>query len=417
MFGRKKEQTPDDSPHLKVHTMPALFYGGNDPVVYHHKEVLDQAQKPLGPHENSLKKAATGSGSNPKALIFSNKKLIWIASSVLFFIVASVSAYYIRGYIQAHNALRPLADAIPEKPSILQKTATSSENTEILEKTPISSPTSSENVVATSTPSLSEDVLELELGSQKLNLLFPPISSSQSSDLDKDQLTDIEEEIFGTDSGSWDSDADSYYDGQEVFNLYNPKGFAPVRLIDSGLIKQYINPIFDYRLYYPKDWQVGEVDQSGKQVLFSAVSGDYIEVQAIKESKLDFMAWFKQYAVNQKSSDLLQFTNRFEVEGWKRRDSLVAYFPSKGMVYVLIYHPGNAGPAVFKNTMNMVLQSFRPVSTGKELPADLLPQPGFVSESSTTTSSNTSTSSLPTAATTSSSNSTSTLSEDTLELE
>jgi hypothetical protein len=34
-----------------------------------------------------------------------------------------------------------------------------------------------------------------------------------------------------------------------------------VKIIDSGLITEYTNPIWQYRIYYPAGWQVGEVDK------------------------------------------------------------------------------------------------------------------------------------------------------------
>lgn len=374
MFGRKKEQTEEDSQRLQVHTIPDLFYGGKDPILYHQKTVQDSTQNTQNPNKNFLGKQAVGSGEKHKLLFLSNKKPVWFISAALFGVVSLIGVYYLRGYFQARSILRLETEAAKQSnaPQAATQSGTSTRAIEP-QKSSVVSSTSSEKFVSSSTDLIPEDAPLSESDAEKLNIKFPPFSSSEATDIDKDQLSDKEEEIFDTDSGSWDSDADGYYDGQEVFNLYNPKGFAPVRLIDSGLIKQYINLIFDYRLYYPKDWQVGEVDKSGKQVLLSAVSGDYIEVRAAKDDKRDFTAWFEQHAANQNITDLLQFTNRFEVEGWKRRDSMVAYFPSKGMVYIMVYRPGNVGPAVFKNVMNMMIQSFRPASAGKELPEQVSP--------------------------------------------
>ncbi|HPL95271.1 MAG TPA: hypothetical protein PLF15_00615 [bacterium] len=55
------------------------------------------------------------------------------------------------------------------------------------------------------------------------------LESDSDIDSDNDSLTDIEEEIFGTDLNNPDSDGDGYLDGEEVLNGYNPMG--PGKLI------------------------------------------------------------------------------------------------------------------------------------------------------------------------------------------
>jgi len=198
---------------------------------------------------------------------------------------------------------------------------------------------------------------------------FPRIISSDSADVDNDSLTDIEEETFATDSGSWDTDNDGYYDGQEVVNLYNPKGFAPVRLIDSGLIQEYVNPNWQYRIYYPITWERGVVDEQARQVLFSSITGDFVEV-LVYNLKLDedFINWFTRKAEGQQYTDIIKFKNRFAEEGYKRRDGLVAYFVTDKNVYVIVYHPGVTGFVSFRQTVEMMINSFRPSKTIFEIP-------------------------------------------------
>ncbi|MBU1907595.1 fibronectin type III domain-containing protein, partial [Patescibacteria group bacterium] len=56
-------------------------------------------------------------------------------------------------------------------------------------------------------------------------------------DSDSDGITDLEETLFGTYTRNPDTDGDGFLDGNEVFHLYNPAGNAPVRLLDSALVK------------------------------------------------------------------------------------------------------------------------------------------------------------------------------------
>ncbi len=56
-------------------------------------------------------------------------------------------------------------------------------------------------------------------------------------DPDSDGLSDLEEPIYGTDLHNPDTDGDGFLDGNEVYHLYNPAAKAPVRLLDSGLVR------------------------------------------------------------------------------------------------------------------------------------------------------------------------------------
>mgnify|MGYP001598322476 FL=1 len=208
---------------------------------------------------------------------------------------------------------------------------------------------------------------------------FPNVQLLDSADLDSDSLTDVEEETFGIDPSKWDTDGDGYYDGQEAFNLYNPQGIAPMKIIDSGLVKEYINPTWQYRLYYPAQWALGTVEAEANHVLFSALSGDFVEVVAEKMNASEtFADWFARKAVGQQFSDLQEFTNRFQENGWKRSDDLAAYFVREDNVFVLIYHPGNLDTIPYRHIMKMIMQSFRPAKTVVTIPEQLsVPEEGF----------------------------------------
>jgi hypothetical protein len=198
---------------------------------------------------------------------------------------------------------------------------------------------------------------------------FPEQNLINTADLDADQLTDAEEESFSTDPGSSDTDQDGYYDGLEVFNLYNPKGFAPVKIIDSGLVKEYISANWQYRLYYPANWQSAEVDKDGNQVIFSTANGDFIEVHAFsKPSNQSFSDWFGATVRGEQFSDLVSLKNRFGVQGYERKDHLVSYFSTDTKIFVLLYHANTSGPISYRHIMTMATQSFRVDKNSLEIP-------------------------------------------------
>jgi hypothetical protein len=152
----------------------------------------------------------------------------------------------------------------------------------------------------------------------------------------------------------------AYSDSHELFYLYNPAGKEPMKLIDSGLVKTYTNPSFGYSLYYPTSWAMGDVDGTYRDVLFSTITGENIEVRVFdKAATTDFMTWFASAAPDQKYGDLVSFEGYFnKLTGFKRKDSLVYYFPTANHVYVLVYHTTDSTVVNFRTVLSVMARSF-----------------------------------------------------------
>ncbi|HYE59792.1 MAG TPA: hypothetical protein VEA18_01245 [Candidatus Kapabacteria bacterium] len=352
MFGRSKkegQQQPEASFHLT--TMPDIFYGGKNPVVQY-----DQTSVAALPLQKSTPKVTPSVGVPAQQGKSPAKKMPFIlGGSVLFLLaVAGITWYYLKDAGMIRKNTLPVAVEENTPPAVSPPEIVP----EIIVTSTLEAVVTTTEALPTSTPSLREVPLD-----------FPRQIYTDSTDLDIDSLTDIEEDLFGTDSATYDSDEDGYYDGQEVANLYNPKGKAPVKIIDSGLVQEYVHPTFQYRVYYPSGWEVAAVDSSANQVIFSAITGDYIEVRSYKkEVNETFSAWFGRVAVDQSFTDLEKFENRFSIEGYRRGDSVVAYFEKDQMVYVFLYHSAGSTIIPFRHVMNMMVQSFRPTRVSLELP-------------------------------------------------
>ncbi len=352
MFGKKKPQIKT-TVSADFNIIPAEFYGTHDPVV----------------HYNGSSKVERSQSKNERVSlseILKNKKvLIIIGGVILLLAIGGIVWYYLvdAGIISKKEEIiiPKVEEKIVEEPVV----EVSPVVTEVVSTT--------EEIVAT----ITEEVVQLP--SQEMEIDFPRVTLTNSVDLDNDGLTDLEEEIFGTDSGTSDTDKDGYYDGQEVNNLYNPRGIAPVKIIDSGLITEYTNPIWQYRIYYPAGWQVGEVDKEYKQVIFSAVTGDYIEVLVFQKNDGEkFGDWFARKGINQRITDLQTFQNRFQENGQRRQDNLVNYFERDNNVYVIIYHPASENGFVsFRHIVQMSVQSFRPKKTQISLPEQTVLPPSL----------------------------------------
>ncbi len=356
-FGKKKKKKIDATVQTRMHVIPDIFYGGRDPVIYHEKktakaEVKKSKRQPRG------KKA-----SGPSWVTVHKKKLMLGGAGIVFSIVAVSAWYYIGQAIKSSSAAdRAIIEPIVEEPEEIP-----------LEVEPV------EDIVSpTTTVAVEEEEIPLEVEISDLNpVSFPRILLVDAPDGDSDELTDDEEVIFSTNMDVWDSDGDGYYDGQEVINLYNPNGLAPVKLIDSGLVAEYINPVWKYRVYYPVAWKVGEVDLESRQVLFSTLSGDYVEARVIdRVAGSPFQEWFSLQIEGEKFQDVSLVTNRFKEEQWRRKDGLVGYILSETHVTILVYHPGVTGAVPYRSIMRMMLESFRPTNTTVTIPDQvLLPAP------------------------------------------
>ncbi|MFA7244581.1 MAG: hypothetical protein WC070_00150 [Candidatus Magasanikbacteria bacterium] len=358
MFGKKKNTVKKEEPNLNVTVIPEVFYGGQDPYIYkvdNEQISNNNVSKKTEKIDHKLKVAQQK--NNQK-----DKKLFWIVSIVSFIIVVSgITWYYLAPYYKAR------------KISLENTNNSQNNNTEIIniDVLPIKTVTTTEDIV--STTSTLEELVSSTPSLQNVFLQFPAILTLDTADIDADSLTDLEEEVFGTDSGTWDSDKDNYYDGQEVYNLYNPKGLAPVKIIDSGLVNEYKNNYSGYRLYYPNTWQKGAVDAVETQVLFSSANGDYIEVRVFKKDVgQQFISWFSRYAEGQNYSDLQSFKNRFSESSWLRKDSLVSYFEDSNYIFVMVYHPKDRGPVAYRHVMQMMYQSFRMPKTDTVLPEQII---------------------------------------------
>lgn len=367
-FGKKKTKREEIEIKSRTHVIPDIFYGGNDPVIYH------RGTRNLESSMESKKKIVSSIAE--ESWFHAHKKTFFIVStSIVALVVGGMATWYyiVRtiGQLRTVDVVSVIKEPVVEVPLVIEE-----QDIEVLE-----------DDISTTTIE-DEEVVEIDTSYMLIEpVSFPRILLVDSPDNDSDQLTDAEEEIFLTNPDLLDSDGDGYHDSQEILNLYNPNMFAPVKIIDSGLVKEYINPIWRYRLYYPTSWQIGEVDKESRQVLFSTISGDFIEVRVFDRiNGQSFQEWFAVNIEGEKFQDLNLVINRFKEEGMRRKDGLVGYFVSDTHVTVLIYHPGVMAAVPYRNVMRMVFESFRSTKNFVEIEDQVtIPLPPTFEEDSATT--------------------------------
>lgn len=381
MFGWGKKKKAEEKVQ-NIQVIPDEFYATKDPVVHYGNKGTGGSQTSL---PIKIREGLSGDGMWQK--IKNKKVLLYIILGLVFLGAVGVITWY---YLNQAGLLNDREATVEtNKTNIIdEQVEVEAEIGNIIENSQPPTEQIVEEIVVSSTVTSTAGIEATEVLSEQKILVFPRIVLTDSADIDSDSLTDMEEEIYSTDSGNFDTDADGYYDGQEVQNLYNPAGSAPVKLIDSGLVREYVNPIWQYRVYYPAAWESGVVDADARQVLFNSITGDFIEVAVDSmQAGEDFSAWFGRQAKEQKFSDLTSFTNRFKESGYKRQDGLVAYFIRDKSVYILLYNPGVTGFISFRHIMEMMAQSFRPSSTVTEIPEqNILPLPPGISQANNSTS-------------------------------
>ncbi len=345
MFGKKPEIKKPEL-ELNVQTMPVDFYGGVNPVIKFKKVekivVLSPRQPTLTAVEKKILDKSTAAGSglalHPASLLTNKKYVIIFGVGLFVAIAAGASVYY---YFQLKSkSVQPS----PKPPVISMITTTP------VVIAPI--PATTSIPIATTTPAAPSIPAAVALE-------FPSSLLGESADLDKDNITDVAEEIFSTDPSKPDTDEDSYNDGHEVFYLYNPAGVEPMKLIASGMVKEYKNFVQGYSVYYPNNWAVGVVDEESRDVLFSTITGENIEIRAFDMALNEtFADWFSRLAPNEKYGELQDFASRFFSSGKTRGDGLVYYFVDKNRVYAMVYHTTDSNTVNYKSVMLMMARSF-----------------------------------------------------------
>lgn len=324
-------------PETEIQTIPAEFYGGAVPVP-------------------SISSAA--SGSTPASLIShlpaktqlrSPKMMIFAAIAVFVLVVAGFAFYYIR---QARTVKQKLTQVVALPPP--EATA----------------PAAPEEIAPTSPTSTAEEVVPPEAAlspAPSFSTIFPFKNYTKTVDTDNDGLTDEEEKIFQTQPDKPDSDTDGFIDSLEVDNLYNPIGFKPVRLADSGLIKIYSNPTYQYFIYYPTGWIPQSLDANNRDIMFTAETGEFVEV-LIEENalKLPVVDWYLGQAPGVAADQLATFQTKEKVAGVKSPDGLVAYLPFEDKIFVINYNIGLKTEVNFLQTFQTMINSFR--VQGEEMP-------------------------------------------------
>jgi len=338
------EESFNKNSEAEIFTIPEEFYGAQRKI-----SIPIAAGSTAGLSGERIAKKVTATPTQPTVLtankFFSPKAVIGLVGIILILTIAGFSYYYIH---QAQLARQKLAAQQKNK----ETTAV------VITPAPVQP---EEKMVTTTEENIPPEVTPTSTAPQIVSYaIFPFKNYSKAEDIDNDGLTTLEEAIYTTDSNKPDTDDDGYADGLEVENLYNPLGFKPVKLVDSGKVKEYINPTYQYSVFSPLVWPVQSLDNNNEQVIFSSDTGEFIEI-IVEDNplKLSVQDWYLGQSPGVTSDQLKTITTKDKITGILSPDGLAAYLPFEDRIFVIYYNIGLKTEVNFGMTFKMLINSFK----------------------------------------------------------
>lgn len=187
-------------------------------------------------------------------------------------------------------------------------------------------------------------------------------------DSDADGLTDIEEPLYQTDMHNPDTDGDGFLDGNEVFHLYNPSANAPVRLLDSGLVKQ-VTATIGWAILIPAEWSATFDAADGAEAKIVLARPERLSVSVLANpGKLSPKDWYVARMGDAGTTPLRSFTTKQGIEGAYGIDRLEAFFPWNDSMLAIRYDLSGQPYINYRETFEMVLNSLK-LSSGTPTPS------------------------------------------------
>lgn len=183
-------------------------------------------------------------------------------------------------------------------------------------------------------------------------------------DTDQDSLTDIEEQLFLTSASVPDTDQDSFLDGVELRNLYDPA--TPRALLEvSPQIKIARNESLGYQLLVPLAWTATRSTADGREFIVRPDQGsESFRIMVYdNEARLSVTEWLQQQDPSVNLTQYVNFRNESSWIGVQTQDHtlVIASFDdggpgSRALMFVMHYDAGQETslrfPAVWDTMTN-----------------------------------------------------------------
>ena len=187
----------------------------------------------------------------------------------------------------------------------------------------------------------------------------PAQADDSTVDHDGDGLTQAEEKLFNTQSQVADTDADGYSDGSEILHGYDPLVESKT-VLETGLFKLYSDKLFT--INYPSLWTINQSDSSQTQTLFTADSGEFVEVLVLDNpSGQSVTAWFTQQFPELSQTNQVAVTIN-NTTGVLHPNGLVYYLAKPGdqkRIFVVTYNTAGSSQLKYQTTFRAMANSFK----------------------------------------------------------
>ena len=176
-------------------------------------------------------------------------------------------------------------------------------------------------------------------------------------DSDSDGLTDLEEQLYGTNNRLPDTDADGFLDGNEVYNRYHPNAPAPHTLLDSGAVKIFtIGEVFT--IFYPSTWTPQSVPGESVAAVFAALTGETITISAEPKSPaVSLSDWYVAQGPSSTLAEVQESTTKNGYEMLMTNDEMIAFVDAGGYAIRINYHVIGKQTVDYLQTFQMMLNS------------------------------------------------------------
>lgn len=268
--------------------------------------------------------------------------------------IVIVAVVLVVGVVLVVLLSRPQSQPVLQQPIVNTPTTTEVDNTE-------------PEVEAPAQPEITEpEPIEEVVKNVGIDYDFSSIGKYQPSlDSDQDGLTDEEEVIFATGQAVPDTDGDSFLDGAEVVNLYDPASSGAFLDISSN-VKIAQNVQFGYQFLTPLNWTTVNETPSGESFLIKPLTGTESMRITIYENpeQLTVSNWLQSQVELNNLTQFLPFSNEAGFTGVKSTDNLffVATIDdggpgSRALMFVMEYQRGGATQIKYPSVWQMIVNS------------------------------------------------------------
>lgn len=348
-----KDRQVDQSaqPKEEIHTMPMDYYLG--------EQTKEAAKATSVPGNEKIKKVAE-QVKTAKANKSGNKKffLLFVTVTGLAIITLAVWLFW-QVYIAppAENVRQAEETQVARQNQTDQTQLGQEQNQEEQDEEEFTPPAQEE-------PAEEEESEEIEVA--ELEEFDPTdikefsIDLLKNTDWDNDGLTDMEEDLLGTNQLLIDTDKDGYQDHEEIENYYSPLQAGTGRLWEAPFMTEYENGVYGYSFIYPEAWRVEAMnDEDPRELVITLSPEEFINVIVYeKQPSVSTTQWYSSLAPGVDVDELSKYENYRGLDVLESPDGFTVYIGKGDRVYTINYNIGLKDKADYPALFALIVDSF-----------------------------------------------------------